>query len=157
MPKATVRANARTLPEANRDAAIIERVNRRYNQPGLREMGLKILADKQMPMPSATKSANDAALPEATKADPTAKAAKPDLTPSINERFGQIENPLTEARTWVSLLEKVVESMADLPRFSKRDLTILCEEFIRVSEPLKEAVDAMDAIYHGRAEEEARQ
>jgi hypothetical protein len=44
MAKATVRTKARTLSKTNRDAAIIERVNRRYNQPGIAEEGLKILA-----------------------------------------------------------------------------------------------------------------
>jgi hypothetical protein len=44
MPNATVRATAQTLPETSRDAAIIERVNRRYNQPGCYEKGLEVLA-----------------------------------------------------------------------------------------------------------------
>jgi hypothetical protein len=44
MPNATVRTKARTLSKTNRDAAIIERVNRRYNQPGLCEKGLETLA-----------------------------------------------------------------------------------------------------------------
>jgi len=79
-----------------------------------------------------------------------ASSTNPDLTDSINEQFGQLEDPLFKAKTWVSILEKVVESMANLPRFSKRDLNVLCEEFICVSEPLKEAIDAMDDIYHGR-------
>jgi hypothetical protein len=43
MPNATVRTKARTLSKTNRDAAIIERVNRRYNQPGLYEKGLEVL------------------------------------------------------------------------------------------------------------------
>jgi hypothetical protein len=54
MPNATVRANARTLPETKsdaaireRDAAISERVSRRYNQPGLYEKGLETLAKSQ--------------------------------------------------------------------------------------------------------------
>jgi hypothetical protein len=44
MPNATVRANARAAPKTNRDAAISERVSRRYNQPGLYEKGLETLA-----------------------------------------------------------------------------------------------------------------
>jgi hypothetical protein len=44
MRNAAVRAKARTIPKTNRDAAIIERVNRRYNQPGLYENGLESLA-----------------------------------------------------------------------------------------------------------------
>jgi hypothetical protein len=32
---------------ASRDEAIIERVNRRYNQPGLLEKGLELLAEAQ--------------------------------------------------------------------------------------------------------------
>jgi hypothetical protein len=47
MPNATVRANARTLPETSRDAAIIKRVNRRYNQPGLLRQGLELLGRMQ--------------------------------------------------------------------------------------------------------------
>jgi hypothetical protein len=49
MSERTVRANARTLPNAteSRDEAIIERVNRRYNQPGLVEKGLELLAQLQ--------------------------------------------------------------------------------------------------------------
>jgi hypothetical protein len=43
MSTTTVRTKARTLSKTNRDAAIIERVNRRYNQPGLCEKGLEIL------------------------------------------------------------------------------------------------------------------
>jgi hypothetical protein len=43
MPNATVLANAQALPQTDRDAAIIERVNRRYNQPDLYEKGLEIL------------------------------------------------------------------------------------------------------------------
>jgi len=70
MPNATPRANARTLPEANRDAAIIERVNRRYNQPGLRERGLKILADQQATL-AATETA---ALNQPASTEPTPRA-----------------------------------------------------------------------------------
>jgi hypothetical protein len=43
MPKAATRAKARTIPKTNHNAAIIERVNRRYNQPGLCEKGLEVL------------------------------------------------------------------------------------------------------------------
>jgi hypothetical protein len=55
MPSATVRANARTLPETKsdaaireRDAAISERVDRRYNQPGLLREGLELLGRMQL-------------------------------------------------------------------------------------------------------------
>jgi hypothetical protein len=46
MPNATVRASAKAMPKSDGDrtAAIIERVNRRYNQPGLLKKGLEILA-----------------------------------------------------------------------------------------------------------------
>lgn len=44
MSKSTVRAKARTVPKTKRNSAIIERVNRRYNQPGLYEKGLETLA-----------------------------------------------------------------------------------------------------------------
>jgi hypothetical protein len=47
MPKAIVRANARTATKTNHDAAISERVNRRYNRPGLLEKGLELLAKGQ--------------------------------------------------------------------------------------------------------------
>jgi hypothetical protein len=47
MPNAARRAAARTLSKTNPDAAIIERVNRRYNQPGLYEKGLECLVDAQ--------------------------------------------------------------------------------------------------------------
>jgi hypothetical protein len=47
MPNAARRATARTLPKTNRDAAIIERVNRRYNQPGFYEKGLEVLAKER--------------------------------------------------------------------------------------------------------------
>jgi hypothetical protein len=50
MAKATVRPNARTASKTNRDAAIIERVNRRYNQPGLYKKGLEILAKAADPI-----------------------------------------------------------------------------------------------------------
>ena len=132
MPNATVRANARALPKATKPLtakAVVLRTIAEHTQR------LKKLPNEAFEMP--------------------ASSTKPDLTDSINEQFGRLEDPLFKARAWVSILEKVVESMADLPRFSKRDLNVLCEEFICVSEPLKEAIDAMDAIYHGRTEEEA--
>jgi hypothetical protein len=46
MPKATVRANARSLPEAKRrsDAAIQKRLRERYSDPSVFERGLEILA-----------------------------------------------------------------------------------------------------------------
>jgi hypothetical protein len=47
MPNAARRATAPTLSKTNPDAAIIKRVNRRYNQPGLYERGLESLVDAQ--------------------------------------------------------------------------------------------------------------
>jgi len=133
MPKATVRANARTMPKATKPLTAKVVVLRTIAEHTRRLKKLPNEAFEGVAFPS----------------------AKSDVTDSIREEFVRLEKPLLEATTWVSLLEKVVESMADLPRFSKRDLNVLCEEFIRVSEPLKEAIDAMDAIYHGRADEEA--
>jgi hypothetical protein len=72
------------------------------------------------------------------------------------QRFGDLEEPLRHALVWASLLEKVVDDVARWPSMSKRELSVAFEELEFVTEPLKEAIDNLDTMYHQRTEEEAR-
>jgi hypothetical protein len=68
MPKAATRAKARTIPKTNHNAAIIERVNRRYNQPGLHEKGLEVLTKNAPTEPEVNSAQLGAALVAAARA-----------------------------------------------------------------------------------------
>jgi hypothetical protein len=80
----------------------------------------------------------------------TAGSAVDDLL----QRFGDLEEPLRHALVWASLLEKVVDDMDRWPSMSKGELSVAFEELEFVTEPLKEAIDNLDTMYHQRAEEE---
>ena len=53
---------------------------------------------------------------------------------------------------WVSLLDKVVEGFENWPSMSKREMVVAVEELDLATEPLKQALDDLDAIYHAREE-----
>jgi len=57
-------------------------------------------------------------------------------------------------RVWASLLEKVVDDMVRWPSMSKRELSVAFEGLEFVTEPLKEAIDNLDTMYHQRTKEE---
>jgi hypothetical protein len=71
-----------------------------------------------------------------------------------HHRFFELENSLSDAVVWASLLDKVVDDLEGLSSMSKMEVSISYGQLLRVSEKLKQAIDDMDAIYHQRPKEE---
>jgi hypothetical protein len=71
-----------------------------------------------------------------------------------SERLSALEEPLRNAQVLASLLARVIGGMERWPSMSKIEQMVACEELDFVTEPLKNAIYEMDAIYHHRTEEE---
>jgi hypothetical protein len=107
-------------------------------------------------MPNATVRANARALPDATD-HPADKAQT--VGPNhegYRHRYFEIDEPLHNAVVWASFLDVIVEDMERLPSMSRRELNVAYGKLIRVVDPLQQAINDLDAIYHKREKEEAR-
>jgi hypothetical protein len=89
----------------------------------------------------------------ATKEAPQAAGCHTDE--NSHRRFLDLEVSLRNAQVLASLLAKIVEGTERWPSFSKMELTLAIEQIEYLVEPLKEAIDHMDTIYHNRPKEEA--
>jgi hypothetical protein len=90
----------------------------------------------------------------ATKEAPQA-AASP-TREDDSHRSLALEEPLRNAQVLASLLARVIEGIERGPSMSKIERMVAREELDFVTEPLKNAIDEMDAIYHQRTKEGAR-
>jgi hypothetical protein len=97
----------------------------------------------------------NAPVPEAASKKEALQAPAVSAVDNRLQSFGDLEAPLRNAQVWASLLEKVVDDMARWPSMSKRELSVAFDELEFVTEPLKEAIDNLDTIYHQRTKEEA--
>jgi hypothetical protein len=123
MPNATVRATAQTLPETSRDAAIIERVNRRYNQPGCYEKGLEVLA-KEM---------------RDNEVDRKIIA--------LHAEFQELQVKITSLRTRIAPLEVAVAALNDAISDLELRLTDLVDSMIKLRPRKPAAIAAVAAAF----------
>jgi hypothetical protein len=99
---------------------------------------------------------NARTLPEATS-HPADKAQT--VGPNdegYRHRYSELDEPLHNTVVWASFLDMIVEDMERLPSMSERELSVAYGKLFRVTEPLKQAINDLDAIYHKREKEEAR-
>jgi hypothetical protein len=68
------------------------------------------------------------------------------------ERFGDLEHPLLDVVTWMSLLDRIVDDITELPRnpLAGDDDDLLTGHLLKVTAVLKRSIDKLYNLYHGR-------
>jgi hypothetical protein len=151
MSKATVRANARTLPKSAKAAPKREYL-RQLHRPGVLERGLKIVAKAQ----------DEAAAKKAAAPTPENKPNDEYVTlPTLGKitattRFFELDEPLHDAVAWAGMLDEAIERIDRFPSLTRDEMNLACHQLNLVADALKAAIDCLAATYHQRTKEEAR-